>query len=122
MSQEEILIGNNEICRMLGWPCLSLYHYECPNIFPLNENSGYMELRCDAIGFNTDWNMLIGAYNVALSKLNNNELVKNLLKRDEHFIANFGIKNFFGLFENQLYISSSWIKLVDFCKLYNAVI
>lgn len=122
--QAEIISGNDEICRLLEFESNKVYVYKVPNLFPHDKenDTGWIEVNTQCIGFDTDWNMLIGAYNRALKVLD--ELpppAKVLLKKEKNFVVNFGIHHFFGLFENQLHISSCWIKLVDFAKWYNSV-
>lgn len=125
MTEAEIISGNDEICRLLQFESDKVYVYRVPNHFPyekVTKDTGWIEVYAQHIGFNTDWNMLIGAYNRALLILNSlPDTAKQLLKEDKNFIVNFGINNFFGLFESQLRISSCWVKLVDFAKWYNSV-
>lgn len=123
-TEKEIIVGNDEICQALGFKTNKVYVYEVPNTFPNERESdtGYTEFNTQQIGFHTDWNLLIGGYNRMLEKLElMNVLQKELFLQEKNFIVNFGTKNFFGLFENQLHIASSWIKLVDLCKWYNSV-
>lgn len=120
MKESELIIGNGEICKMLGWESNKAYVYKVPNLFPSNEDSGYTEFDTQNVGFNLDWNILIGAYNIALQKIVQlSETKKELL--DKNFIVQFGTKNFFHLFDNQLSINSCWNKLVDFSKWYNSL-
>jgi len=124
MTEAEIITGNDEICKMCEFETSKVYVYKVPNTFPYERehDTGWSEMNVQAIPFHEDWNLLIGAYNRALElmvKLNPTQ--KDLLKQDKNFIVNFGTKNFFGLFENQLHISSSYIKLTDFAKWYNSI-
>lgn len=124
MTEAEIITGNDEICDMLGFEKSNAYVYKIPNTFPFEKeiDTGWTEFDVQAVGFHLDWNVLIGAYNRALKLMEGmNSIQKQLLLQDKNFVVNFGTKNFFGLFENQLHISSSWIKLVDFAKWYNSV-
>lgn len=124
MTDLEIINGNDEICRLLQFKSNKAYVYQIPNLFPHEKenDTGWVEMDVQAIQFNTDWNMLIGAYNRALYILNNMpHTAKQLLKEDKNCVVNFGVKNFFGTFEGQLNISSCWIKLVDFARWWNAV-
>lgn len=124
MTEKEIIIGNDEICQALGFKSKTVYVYEVPNTFPHEKerDAGWMEWNTQEIGFHKDWNLLIGGYNRMLHNLEAmTNTQKQLLKDEKNLIVNFGTKNFFGLFENQLHISSSWIKLVIMCKWYNSV-
>lgn len=124
MTEIEIITGNDEICRLLLFKRVKDYLYQIPNTFPHEKenDTGWTEFNVKAIPFHEDWNMLIGAYNRALLILNAMpDTAKQLLKEDRNFVVNFGVKNFFGLFENQLSISSCWLKMVDFAKWWNSV-
>ena len=124
MTELEIITGNDEICQALGFRSDKVYVYQVPNLFPHEKeaDTGWTEFNTQTIGFNTDWNMLIGGYNRMLQNLQAmNPTQKALLKEEKNFVVNWGTANFFHLFEGQLYISSSWIKLVYMCKWYNAV-
>lgn len=124
MTELEIINGNDEICRLLQFKSDKVYMYQVPNTFPHEKeyDTGWTEFNVQAIPFHEDWNMLIGAYNRALAILNSMpDTAKQLLKEDKNFIVNFGVKNFFGLFDNHLSISSCWIKMVDFAKWWNVV-
>lgn len=126
MTEHELIVGNDEICQLLGWETNKAYVYKVPNTFPHEKeaDTGWIELGTQAIGFHRDWNMLIGAYNRALLILNNlTETQKKLLQEDKAFFAKFGIKNVFGVSDVnwQINITSSWIKFVDFCKWYNSI-
>ncbi len=124
MTDLEIITGNDEICKMLLFESNKAYVYKIPNLFPHEKenDTGWIELDVRTMQFHTDWNMLIGAYNRALYILNNMpDTAKELLKENNNSIINFGVKNFFHVFEGQLNISSCWIKLVDFAKWWNSV-
>ena len=122
MKESEIITGNDEICQMLGWVSTRVYMYHVPNLFPIEDSKQTTEMDCQGIPFHQDWNMLIGAYNKALQILAGLTTTQaELLHVDKNFFVQWGAKNFFHLFENQLHISSCWIKLVDFSKWYNSV-
>ena len=123
MTQEEKILGNDEICRMLGWESDKVYVYKVPNLFPATDiDTGWTEFDVQNVGFNMDWNILIGAYNIALTKLQGLTSLQTISFEDKkNFIVMFGTRNFFHLFNNQLSINSCWIKLVDFSKWYNSV-
>jgi hypothetical protein len=124
MTETEIITGNDEICQALGFKSDKVYVYRVPNTFPFERetDTGWTEFNTQQIGFHQDWNLLIGAYNRMLENLANmTETQRRLLAEEKNFVVSFGVKNFFGIFENQLHIASSWIKLVDFCKWYNSV-
>lgn len=124
MTDLEIINGNDEICQLCGFESDKVYVYKIPNTFPFESeaDTGWTELTVQQTLFHTDWNMLIGGYNRALYKINSmSETAKSLLLEDKNMVDNFGAKNFFGLFEGQLYISSCWIKLVHLSKWYNSV-
>lgn len=124
MNITEVISGNDQICQALGFESNKVYVYKVPNTFPFEKeaDTGWTEFNVQQLLFHSDWNMLIGAYNHCLEKLEQLPVsLKALLKEDKNIVVNFGTRNFFGLFENQLHISSSWIKLVDLCKWYNSV-
>lgn len=122
MTDAELIVGNAEICEMLGWISNKAYVYQVPNLFPSQEDSGWTEFNTQEVGFHLDWNILIGAYNQLLLKiLAFTPTQKELFKDDKTMIVKFGAEHFFGLFEGQLYINSCWIKLVDFSKWYNSI-
>lgn len=122
MTESEIIIGNDAICKMLGFESTKQYIYKIPNLFPSNENTGWIETNALHVGFDSDWNMLIGAYNKTLYIIDQMPpTLKELLKEYNNFVVSFGIKNFFHIFEGQLHISSCWTKLVIFAKWYNNV-
>ena len=122
MTEQEIISGNDAICTMLGFEQTKAYHYKVPNLFPKEVDTGYTEMDTSDTQFHIDWNMLIGSYNKMLALMQDMpDTAKELLKTDKNFLVNYGARNFFCLFENQLSISSCWIKLVDFAKWYNAV-
>lgn len=124
MTELEIITGNDEICKLLMFESDKVYTYKVPNTFPFEReaDTGWTEFNTQAILFHSDWNMLIGAYNRALYILNKMpDTIKELLRDEKNFVVNFAIKNFFHLFENQLHISSSWVKMVDFARWFNAV-
>jgi len=122
MTESEIIIGNDEICQMIGWVSTKAYVYQVPNLFPYKEDTGWTEFNTQDIGFHCDWNLLIPAYNIALKILAGLTTTQAQLLHDhKNFIVNYGCKNFFHLFDNQLHISSCWVKLVDFSKWYNSV-
>ena len=125
MTEAEIITGNDEICKMCGFESNKAYVYKVPNLFPCKDpDTGWSETNVQAIQFNEDWNMLIGAYNIAREKLSLlNATQKELLEQHKNFITNYSINNFFHLgIDGQVKISGSYIKLVDFAKWYNGII
>jgi hypothetical protein len=124
MKESEIIIGNDEICQMLGWESNQLYVYRVPNLFPSEQDSGWTKFNTQDIAFHSDWNLLIGAYNYALKLVRGfTNLQKELLQDDKAFFARFGVKHMFGISDvnHQVNINASWLKLVDFCKWYNSI-
>lgn len=125
MTEAEIISGNDEICKILEWESNRVYVYKVPNTFPFEQevDTGWMEWDVQAIGFNTDWNMLIGAYNRILKILSTlTKTEHELLDLPKTFVVKFAVNNVFGMGINgQLNITSCWIKIVDFCKWYNSV-
>lgn len=97
MTQEQIVLGNDEICQMLQFESDKVYSYKIPNTFPFEKelDTGWTEFNVQQILFHSDWNMLIGAYNRALS------IMEDL--------------------PDGVHISSCWIKLVDFAKWFNQI-
>jgi len=128
MSEAELITGNDEICQLIGFKSTKAYVYEVPNLFPYDldegNDTGWTEWDVQAIGFEKDWNMLVGAYNRALTILHKlSDTQKELLNQDKGFFAKFGVKHIFGVSDvnGQINITSSWLKLVDFCKWYNNI-
>lgn len=122
MKESEIIIGNDEICQMLGWKSDRAYMYHVPNLFPIQESNNTTEMDVQGIGFHLDWNMCIGAYNKSLELLHGmNDVQKELLQHDKHFLVNFSTRSFFHIFEGQLHISSCYVKLVMIAKWYNSI-
>lgn len=126
MTEAELITGNDEICQTLGFESNKAYVYQVPNLFPHEKevDTGWMEWNVQDIGFEKDWNMLVGAYNRILLILNNlSPIQKELLKQDKNFFASFGVKNVFRVSDVnwQVNISTSWQHIVDFCKWYNSV-
>lgn len=127
MTEAEIIMGNDEICKAIGFVTNRSYVYQVPNLFPHEKeggDTGWTEWGTQEIGFEKDWNMLVGAYNrVLLIYHTLSDTQKELLSHDKSFFARYGVKNVFGVSDVnwQINISSSWLKLVDFCKWYNQI-
>ncbi len=126
MEFSEIITGNDEIAKCIGFDSDKPYVYKVPNTFPFeNENNtGWTEFNTKEIGFDKDWNMLVGAYNKILLILKNlNPIYRELLQKDESFFARWGTKTVFMVSDinHQINIDSSWKKMVDFCKWYNHI-
>ena len=125
--EHEIIIGNDEICKTLGFESSKVYVYKVPNLFPFEKecDTGWTEFNVQQLGFHADWNMLVGAYNRILLILHNmSETGKKLLQDDKNFFARWGTRTVFMVSDinHQINIESAWRKMVDFCKWYNQVL
>ena len=60
MTKEEIISGNTIIAEFLGWNSEKEGIYQVSNLFPLKGDTGWMERHALTIGFDADWNMLMG--------------------------------------------------------------
>jgi len=120
MTEKEILEGSDLICGFMGFEKTEPFHYKVPNLFPYKEDSGWMELRADAVGFDKDWNLLIPVFdNLRVAILGDvqtrskifamvNVVYKHCLVEWPHL----------GL-AGRLDINGSFLKVVDLVRWYN---
>lgn len=114
MESKEIVEGNIAIAKIMGHeiiyvdgvtPCVKGYNDFCS---PVSEFFKYHEC----------WNELVKVYNRILKIYEQKEIVRSELAKNKNFIVQFGTKNFFHVFNNQMSISGTWVKAVNFAKWY----
>lgn len=71
--------------------------------------------------YHKSWDWLIPVYNKIRQVIQENEKVREALKSDKEFVVKFGCDHFFHAFENQVYISGSYCKVIYFLDFYDKI-